>query len=471
MSKFIENRKINNKHYENISLNKSNNAETILDALKIIKKFIIREKKILVGGMSIDMALKLKDPNSGIYDDNTIPDYDFYSDKHYEDAYDIAQWLNRLNFKNISVINAMHPSTMKVRINFITIADITYIPTNILENIPTLRYKGFKIVHPHYQMIDQHRSLSYPYENSPWETIIFRSKKDMTRYDLLYDFYPLRMLNISKKKIIISKKTNIDIKLIDNTCITGFCALNYWVSLAKTKGFKALDNLGVFTFNKNKLEYSLPVDSHGLTIYCDDIKKIYNNIKNNNNIEEERFYEKFLDKLPRKVIINNKFELLENEHMVAAHKLDDKNIYIANLQTIMLYFSVNYILLRKIKNIDRGYSFYKGYLLCRDLLIWASNNYYLTKTNRDKEFKLFFPTEDTYGSNNISESYKVSKINFDYKNNSKTITDELKNLYKQPMHVYDRDLKFRKVPKIYYNFNYTNSLVFNLHGKQIDNFI
>ena len=136
--------------------------------------------------MSIDFALKLKQ-HDGIYKDDILPDYDFYSHQHFKDAYDLAQWLNRLGFKNISVINAMHPSTMKVRINFITIADITYIPKVILDNIPFLKYKGFHIVHPHYQMIDQHRSLSYPYENAPRETIMNRMKKDMKRYDLLYE--------------------------------------------------------------------------------------------------------------------------------------------------------------------------------------------------------------------------------------------------------------------------------------------
>ena len=475
-----DSKEINHKYYEKIVLSKGIFYEDTIKAMDIVKRFILREKKILVGGMAIDMALKLKNPNNGIYDKGGIPDYDFYSDQHFKDAYDIAQWLNRLNFKNISIINAMHPSSMRVRVNFTVVADITYIPKNILKNIPTLRYKGFNIVHPHFQMIDQHRSLSYPYENPPYETISYRSKKDMIRYDLLYESYPLKLFNTDHTSISLIDAKKMDISILENTCITGFLALNYWLSAAQNLGFKPSKTFGIFKINGKELQYSIPVDSHGVTLYTDDIIGVYQKIKGKYKITEERFYEKFLDKLPRKVIINNEFELFENEQLIAAHKLiydnqpsPPNNIYIANLQNIMMYLLVNYIILMKMKNIKRGYSFYMGYLTCRDLIIWASNKFYSKIWDKaDKNIILgqFFPTHDVYGSKNISESFKVSKINFDYKNKSSTEKVD-KQPYRQPKHVYDRDLKFRKVPKKYYLFSYENSLIFNLGGELINNFM
>jgi hypothetical protein len=469
----MDDNEINHKYYENVLLKHSVFYEDTIKAMDIVKRYIIRENLILVGGMAIDLALKLKNPNKGIYDKDVLPDYDFYSHEHYKDAYEIAQWLNRVGLKNISVINAMHPSTIKVRVNFVVVADITYIPKHILDNIPTLRYKQFNIVHPHYQMIDQHRSLSLPYENAPREVILSRAEKDMKRYDILYEEYSLKKLNIKNSKITLSKKYNIEFNMLYNQCISGFVALNYWVHKAKQFGFNTQYNLGEISASKNNLTYTIPLDSHGITIYSDDIKSLYDLIKKNNNIKEERFYSRFLDKIPLKIILDNDWELLENKQKISAYKfnfnnIEINNLYVANLQNIMMYLLVNYILLMKIKNIDRGISFYFGYLLCRDLIIWSSNKYY-TSTNQETKDTLeeFFPTEKTYGKYNISESYIVNMFNFNLKNGTASKADKYK--YVQPYHVYDRDLKYNKVPKKYYEFSYKDSEIFNFDGEQIDN--
>ncbi len=468
--KQIDPKEINTKYYETILIRKSAHYNDTIRAMDIVKKFIIREKKVLVGGMAIDIALKMKNPTNGIYAEDGIPDYDFYSDQHFKDAYDIAQWLNRLNFKSISVINAMHPTTMKVRVGFIVVADITYVPTNILSNIPTLSHKGMLIVHPHYQIIDQHRALSYPYENPPWETVMFRTKKDMTRYDKLYEQYPIRKL-YKDDKIELTDVT-FDNKLLKGHCVGGFFALSYWTQLAKKMGFNARNDLGSFTCDGNAVKWRAPLDSHGLTLYTDTIKQTYDQLKKLYKFKEERFYEKFLDKLTRKVILDNKFEIFENEQMIAAHAVTICGVdtHVANIQTIMLYLLVNYILLMRIKNIKRGHSFFVGYLMCRDLISWAAARFFSKKTQRDDSLKAFFPTAETYGTNNISESYKVSKINFDYKNRSGNVAKADLLLYHQPTQVYDRDLKYRKVPTKYYDFTYTDSLVFNIDGEQIEPF-
>lgn len=458
---------LNEKYYENIAIKKSLHYDEIIRALDIVKKFIMREERIITGGMSIDYALKLKEVK-GIYDADALPDYDFFSPEHHKDAYQLAQWLYRVGFRGISVINAMHPSTMKVRINFNVVADITYVPKHILEHIPTLRYRGFIIIHPHVQMIDQHRSLSFPYENAPREVINSRPHKDMKRYDLLYEQYPLRMLNIKERETGL-KEYSIPKELLQNQCVTGFFALNYWVRLAKTAGFKTDLDFGTYTIDKDHIKYSIPIDSHGISLYSDNIAEVYKLIKSVYKPEHERFYNKFLDKLPRKIILDNRWELLENSQKVAAHK-EIEDIYIANLQNVMMYLLVNYILLMKIKNIKRGYSFYMGYLQCRNLITWASNKYYSTINASDKElYKKFLPTAQVYGINNFSEHYIVSKHNFDIKNREKDQSE--KDKFAQPKHVYDRDLQHNRLPRFFFGFNPDNSEIFNFNGEECARFV
>jgi hypothetical protein len=74
------------KYYKDLLIEKSAYYDEIVESLKIIEKFIKRDEKIIVGGQAIDFALKAKNLK-GIYDENAMPDYDIFSDKHFDDAY------------------------------------------------------------------------------------------------------------------------------------------------------------------------------------------------------------------------------------------------------------------------------------------------------------------------------------------------------------------------------------------------
>jgi Poly(A) polymerase catalytic subunit len=458
---------INDKYYETISVRKSLYYDEINKTLDIVKKFIIREKRILVGGMSIDFALKIKG-QPGIYDDDVLPDYDFYSPTHFQDAYHIAEWLYRIGFRGISVINALHPSTMKVRVNFNVVADITYIPSEIINELPVLHYRGFTIIHPHVQMIDQHRSLSYPYENTPWDTIMGkRPKNDMKRYDMFYAEYPLRQLNIADHSINL-KSNEMPLELFKKQCLTGFFALNHWVQEAKKLGFKTEHNFGYYEISGDIIKYKIPIDSHGVSVYSDNMEEFYRLFLSLYNPKEKRFYNRFLDKLPRKVIMDNEWEILDNNQKIAAHKLSDQSeIYVANLQPVMMYLLTNYIILMKLKGGKRGFSFYMGYLECRNLVTWAANKYYSSGASKST-LEQFLPTHEVYGAREISESYIVSKHNFDIKNRVKSPDEKYK--YSQPTNVYDRDMGRMSVPKSYFEFNINNSEVFKFDGGETEPF-
>ncbi len=443
-------KEINTKYFETLAVKQGVHSKDTIACLDVVRRYIIREKKILVGGMAIDFALKLRGAE-GIYADDVLPDYDFYSHEHFRDAYDIAQWLNRLGFKNISVINAMHPTTMKVRVNFAELADITFIPKSVLDRIPTLNYKGYVIAHPHFQMIDQHISLSYPYTNAPWETILQRWGKDMKRYDILYDAYPLKEFGGPAKFREVSVATDI----LSGQCITGFAGLSYWIELAKSNGYTGpVPDFCKFAFVGGKVVTK--VTEVGLTVISDNYAELVQRIGS-----KPAYFERLLDKINRRVLLPG-FEIILAGSRVAASRATRGDFHVANLQHIMAYILTNYVLNKA------GRSYYSAYLACRALVEWAGNRYFGSTLHRDSILLEFLPTASTYGKLVPSDSYKLSKLRDEYKNKGQSRTDEDKkimDMYAQPSHVYDSDLKYRKVPTKYYEFSYDNSLIFNMDGR------
>jgi hypothetical protein len=446
------------KDYENIIIKNDKYTEDTLIALGLVKKYIIENKLIIVGGMAIDLALRLK--SQKLYDDDVLPDYDFYSYEHHKDAYKIAELLYKVGLKNISVINANHVSTMRVRVNYTVVADVTYIPKNVFVCMPIIIYRDLRIIHPHYQMIDQHKSLSSPYENAPWEVIEHRWKKDMTRYDILYEYYP-----VLNKNNITSIKLTDEIKIqsitLRNQCISGFVGLLYWYNQAKKAGFKSNINVGEFLQDSSGFVVRIPLDSHGISVYSMDLLSLYKSIITTDDIKKERWYNRFLDKLPHKVVLDNKWELLDSEGMyISATKLDI-GVYIANLQNIMLYLLTNYILLQKIKGVERGDSFYKGYQLAYAIIKWATSEY---KKSKKSKFMQYLPTADVYGDSDQSDSYLNSKRVFLEK------IEVNKPGKLQPRPVFPDSFINEQIPKKMYEFNAHKSHLFAFDGSEASGF-
>ena len=59
----------------------------ILEASKVVEKFIRTKQRKVYGGIAINETIKLKDTKQKIYEDNDdIPDWDFYSPEPIKDA-------------------------------------------------------------------------------------------------------------------------------------------------------------------------------------------------------------------------------------------------------------------------------------------------------------------------------------------------------------------------------------------------
>mgnify|MGYP000318159682 CR=1 FL=1 len=258
---------LSKKEYENIIIKNDKFTEDTLIALGLVKKYVAKNNLIIVGGMAIDFALRLK--GSKLYEDDVMPDYDFYSPNYNLDAYKIAEQLKKSGLTNISVINANHISTMRVRVNYVVVADVTYIPKKIYDKLPFLMYRDIRFIHPHFQLIDQHRALSYPYENPPWEVINHRWEKDAIRYDMIYKYYPLKGKNFIISPIKLSDEIIINSVMFNNQCISGFAGLLYWEYYAKKLGYKN-NNISLKASQTKKVS---DIDSQIIKSYLSNIKK------------------------------------------------------------------------------------------------------------------------------------------------------------------------------------------------------
>ena len=158
-------------------------------ALEIVRKFIIERSLILYGGQAIDFALRLK--GSQIYPDHQTPDFDFFSPQSVDDAYDLVDILQAAGFTNVGAIPAIHVQTMRVKTDFIYVADISYTPRIVFDSLPTVSFAGMRILHPDYQRTDMHLAFCFPFNNPPREDVFHRFSKDLTRFRLFQKYYPI----------------------------------------------------------------------------------------------------------------------------------------------------------------------------------------------------------------------------------------------------------------------------------------
>jgi len=206
--------------YERISLMHSGDYDNFMTAQDIIRKFIKRAKLILYGGIAIDYALRTR--GDKIYDDNDIPDYDFWSPDSIATTYEILdELIAALPEVKVYGHSAKYPRTMRVSVgNNNWVADITYVPKDLFALIPTLEYDGLRTVHPHMQFADLHSSLSYPYDNAPREVIFARWKKDITRYEKLWALFPIERTTIDWNY----EPVKIPREIMTRAIISGFAA-------------------------------------------------------------------------------------------------------------------------------------------------------------------------------------------------------------------------------------------------------
>ncbi len=177
------------KEYETITQLRDADRVPVTRALAIVRDFIAERRLILYGGQAIDFALRLR--GSEIYPAHQTPDYDFYSPDSVKDAYDLADRLRAAGLVEAGAIPAIHVQTMRVKTDFVFVADISYAPPSVFSRLPTLTYQGMRVLHPDYQRADMHLAFCFPFNSPPLEDVFHRFGKDLRRLALLEKHFPI----------------------------------------------------------------------------------------------------------------------------------------------------------------------------------------------------------------------------------------------------------------------------------------
>lgn len=385
-------------------------------ATEIVCDFIRRKGLILYGGAAMDYALRLV--GEKIYPDEMlkVPDLDFYSPDSVSDAYELADILFEAGFKETRAIKALYVRAMKVDIgdnHFI--ADISFVPRTIFAKLPFIEYKGMKCIHPVFQKIDIHSSLSFPFDNPPREVIFSRWKKDIERYNLLHSKYPTPP-GSPPRFAKISCDLEIFRHVFDESAAYALIYHEYKLLMELTGAENKLPVIAAeckidgerFIFDSidkyvNIVHYSLKKAIHQLELK--DVRKYYSII---NLMPKYLTGEREFDIFKYQIVVKS----TENSLIgIYSGKFGGKSYRCVCLQYLMKNFLVKAFLADD--ESPRKMMYYSLYDSCRAMIIGAGRAFALLESKAPGEVEKivdsspFVPAITVYGNDNFSESLEV----------------------------------------------------------------
>ena len=162
-----------------------NNPE-ISKMVGIVENFIKRKKLICYGGTAINNILPKQ---SQFYNkDVEIPDYDFFSYNALNDTKELCDIFMENGFIEVEGKSGQHHGTYKVFVNFIPIADVTFIHKKLFMSLKNeaIRVAGILYSPPNYLRLNMYLELSRP------DGDVERWEKVLKRLSLLNKFFPLK---------------------------------------------------------------------------------------------------------------------------------------------------------------------------------------------------------------------------------------------------------------------------------------
>lgn len=162
------------------------NSESVKSMIYILEEFLIKTKCICYGGTAINNILP---QDAQFYDrEIEVPDYDFYSPTAMEHAKELANLYAKAGFEEVEAKAGVHFGTYKVFVDFIPIADITFLHPTIFKSISreAISVAGIKYSPANFLRMNMFLELSRPMGDvSRWEKVL-------KRLTLLNTYYPLK---------------------------------------------------------------------------------------------------------------------------------------------------------------------------------------------------------------------------------------------------------------------------------------
>lgn len=168
---------------------KSEDVQKIID---IVEEFIKRKKQICYGGTAINNILPEQDR---FYNKEVeVPDYDFFSQNALHDAKELADIYYKKGFLDVEAKSGQHHGTYKVFVNYMPVADITFIPKEIYNSLKSdaIKVDGILYAPPNFLRMSMYLELSRPAgDTSRWEKVL-------KRLALLNKNYPITDINCNE---------------------------------------------------------------------------------------------------------------------------------------------------------------------------------------------------------------------------------------------------------------------------------
>jgi hypothetical protein len=187
------------------------NSPEVKAIITIVEEFLKKKKLIAYGGTAINSILPIEDQ---FYNKNTeIPDYDFFSPNAYEDAKDLADIYFNKGFQEVEAKTGVHEGTYKVFVNFIPVADITFLNKSIFQALKkdAICKEGILYAPPNFLRMSMYLELSRPAGDvSRWEKVL-------KRITLLNKNFPLNAKNCWKIDFQRKMESKENINMIYNT--------------------------------------------------------------------------------------------------------------------------------------------------------------------------------------------------------------------------------------------------------------
>jgi hypothetical protein len=161
------------------------NSPEIKRIIGIVENYIRQKQLICYGGTAINNILPKQDQFYNT--DVEIPDYDFYSSNALTNAKELVDTYIKEGFVEVEAKSGQHHGTYKVYVNFIPVADISYIPKELFNAIKkeAIRVAGILYAPPNLLRMGMYLELSRP------DGDVSRWEKVLKRLTLLNRNYPL----------------------------------------------------------------------------------------------------------------------------------------------------------------------------------------------------------------------------------------------------------------------------------------
>ena len=171
------------------------NSPQVKDIIDIVELFLKDTGRICYGGTAINNLLPKDDQ---FYDKEVeLPDYDFFSPDALNDAIKLADIYYSKGFNEVEAKAGAHHGTYKVFVNYIPVADITYVPNVIYKKLKqeSKRINNITYCPPDFLRMSMYLELSRPLgDTSRWEKVL-------KRLLLLNKHWPLKGINCHEEDI------------------------------------------------------------------------------------------------------------------------------------------------------------------------------------------------------------------------------------------------------------------------------